>query len=345
MNILQAVIEILGFYHPAVWWVSRRIRIERENCCDDVAVRIVGDKVHYARTLTLLEEARGAQSRLAVAAGGGSLFERVSRLVSGDCGDVRRPGRAPAVIAIVVLAGMIVPATVALSSKAGASPDAGVEGADDSKYVGTLANGVTVELVGICEYPSEGKQWWRPDGAVLHEAPVPVPEGPLRMPLKNPLEFAFKVTSPNMGSLSITGGVEIPGKRAAMLMPIRSRSIKQDEGIRFLAGGVKESADAVDLRVGIAVGDFDRTLVCDVNEVTNGKGRLGDILFSVQKERGGRVNITLSGGLGINDFMFVPVDSRGQVHLSDRGTLSYAGSEIDQIVFSFTGFDVGDIRE
>ncbi len=37
--------------------------------------------------------------------------------------------------------------------------------------IATLANGVTVELVGICEHPSEGKQWWRPDGAVLDDAP------------------------------------------------------------------------------------------------------------------------------------------------------------------------------
>ena len=39
VNVLQMLAETLFFYHPAVWWVSRRIRIERELCCDDIAVR------------------------------------------------------------------------------------------------------------------------------------------------------------------------------------------------------------------------------------------------------------------------------------------------------------------
>lgn len=35
VNLLQTVIETLLFYHPAVWWVSRQVRLEREHCCDD----------------------------------------------------------------------------------------------------------------------------------------------------------------------------------------------------------------------------------------------------------------------------------------------------------------------
>ena len=34
-----------------------------------------------------------------------------------------------------------------------------------------LANGATVELLGVCEYPSEGQRWWRPDGSALEPAP------------------------------------------------------------------------------------------------------------------------------------------------------------------------------
>ena len=60
VNLFQVGAEALLFYHPAVWWVSRRIRIERENCCDDEAIRACGDAVGYARALTLLEERRSA---------------------------------------------------------------------------------------------------------------------------------------------------------------------------------------------------------------------------------------------------------------------------------------------
>lgn len=40
---------------------------------------------------------------------------------------------------------------------------------DSSEFKATLPNGVTVELVGVCEHPSEDKQWWRPDGSLLKE--------------------------------------------------------------------------------------------------------------------------------------------------------------------------------
>ncbi|HEX9501935.1 MAG TPA: M56 family metallopeptidase [Thermoanaerobaculia bacterium] len=80
VNLLQSVIETLLFYHPAVWWISGRIRTEREHCCDDLAVAVFGDPVQYARALTRFEELRlDAQS--VVAANGGSLIERIHRLV------------------------------------------------------------------------------------------------------------------------------------------------------------------------------------------------------------------------------------------------------------------------
>jgi len=81
VNVLQSVVEILFFYHPAVWWLSNRIRLERENCCDDVAVSVCGNPLLYARALTELEELRSSASP-AVAVNGGSLRERVTRLVS-----------------------------------------------------------------------------------------------------------------------------------------------------------------------------------------------------------------------------------------------------------------------
>lgn len=81
VNVLQSVVEILFFYHPAVWWLSNRIRLERENCCDDVAVAVCGNPLLYARALTELEELRSSPSS-AVAISGGSLRERVTRLVS-----------------------------------------------------------------------------------------------------------------------------------------------------------------------------------------------------------------------------------------------------------------------
>lgn len=87
-NLLQSAIESLLFYHPAMWWVAKRIRAERENCCDDLAIAACGDRVMYARALTALEEMRGAYPQFAMAATGGPLVSRVRRLLGKD--DPRR---------------------------------------------------------------------------------------------------------------------------------------------------------------------------------------------------------------------------------------------------------------
>jgi bla regulator protein blaR1 len=81
VNLFQCVIETLLFYHPAVWWVSRRLREERELCCDDLAVEVQGDPVSYARALCDLEALRDRTGDLTLAASGGSLVARIARLL------------------------------------------------------------------------------------------------------------------------------------------------------------------------------------------------------------------------------------------------------------------------
>src|ERR1035438_8577644 len=87
-NLLQSAIEALMFYHPAMWWIAKRIRAERENCCDDLAIVACGDRVVYARALTALEELRSGYPQFAMAATGGPLLTRVRRLLGKD--DPRR---------------------------------------------------------------------------------------------------------------------------------------------------------------------------------------------------------------------------------------------------------------
>lgn len=115
-NILQTVVEILGFYHPAVWWISSRIRIERENCCDDLAVHVCGNSLQYARALTSLEEMRHSRSDLALAASGGSLMARIARLLGRPVVDDRRFAWLPGLIALLLVIGVIIPAAIVLAS-------------------------------------------------------------------------------------------------------------------------------------------------------------------------------------------------------------------------------------
>ena len=92
VNLVQTAIETLLFYHPAVWWLGNRIRDERENCCDDIAVAVCGSTFIYASALANLEESRAAGVRMAMAASNGSLLNRIRRLTRNP---QHRPASAP----------------------------------------------------------------------------------------------------------------------------------------------------------------------------------------------------------------------------------------------------------
>jgi len=110
VNIVQMLIETLFFYHPAVWWISGRIRQERELCCDDIAVRSCGDAVGYARALTALERMRvmphgNEAPSLALGAGDAPLMYRIQRLLGAApqyAEPERGPSRLPGIVAILL---------------------------------------------------------------------------------------------------------------------------------------------------------------------------------------------------------------------------------------------------
>ncbi len=71
INLLQRIAETLFFYHPAVWWLSNRLRNERELCCDELAVRATGERLTYVSALEKASRIKliGKQPGLAVGLG------------------------------------------------------------------------------------------------------------------------------------------------------------------------------------------------------------------------------------------------------------------------------------
>lgn len=76
INLCQRIVEAVLFFHPAVWYVSRRIRIERENCCDDCVIAAGWQRVAYVDALLRMAELsvwqRGLTINLATVAATGS---------------------------------------------------------------------------------------------------------------------------------------------------------------------------------------------------------------------------------------------------------------------------------
>lgn len=204
VNLVQTVVETLFFYHPAVWWMSRVIRVEREHCCDDIAVDTSGNAVSYARALTALEALRvmplGAASP-AMSALGGSLSERVRRLVVAPA--TRCSSRWVAGASVVTLmsgvavaaplAALVLPERHAVPAEAPATPVPASAPALEMN-VGPLAQGV-VNAVVPQVMSALSAQGLVPQGLLAQAAPVPVP-----VPVPRPVIAGNPNPNPNPDS-------------------------------------------------------------------------------------------------------------------------------------------------
>jgi len=81
VNFIQNLIEMVLFFHPAVWWISKKIRTERENIADDLAASMLGEPRRLALALQELEYIQFTTPQLAQSAHGGNLMLRIKRLV------------------------------------------------------------------------------------------------------------------------------------------------------------------------------------------------------------------------------------------------------------------------
>ena len=82
VNIFQNFVEILFFFHPVTWFISGKVRDERENCCDDFAIEICGDSLVLAKALTQVASFQ-QQPLLAMAFGAKrqTFMDRIKRII------------------------------------------------------------------------------------------------------------------------------------------------------------------------------------------------------------------------------------------------------------------------
>jgi beta-lactamase regulating signal transducer with metallopeptidase domain/multidrug resistance efflux pump len=146
VNLLQSAVETLLFYHPAVWWVSKLVRTEREHCCDDAAINVC-DRLVYVTALSDL--AAIGTPCVVMGASSGSLLRRVQRILGSTPGeDQAGAGWLPAFV-LILLAGAFGPAALTSAPAAiqGESP-AGVQAGVAGGVVGGRQEGITGGIAG-----------------------------------------------------------------------------------------------------------------------------------------------------------------------------------------------------
>ncbi|MBC8357137.1 MAG: redoxin domain-containing protein [Planctomycetes bacterium] len=119
MNLLQRVVEAVIFFHPAVWYISRRIDVERENASDDIVLAAGWERVHYADALvrmaelsSLLRRGEPTPQAAALAASGGNQSDfkrRVIRLLDREPSNVRLTRAGWTTFLVVLVAAVITP--------------------------------------------------------------------------------------------------------------------------------------------------------------------------------------------------------------------------------------------
>lgn len=108
-NLLQLALRACAGWHPAIWWLDRRLQAERENACDEMTVSLTGSAKAYAACLVKLADVTVARRELVPSLGAlssTSVVHRVRRIVSNRCGLSPVLSRNAAAVAVILLVGM-----------------------------------------------------------------------------------------------------------------------------------------------------------------------------------------------------------------------------------------------
>ncbi|MCP4609201.1 MAG: hypothetical protein GY845_10860 [Planctomycetes bacterium] len=201
-----------------------------------------------------------------------------------------------------------------------------------SPFRSTLPNGVTVELIGICEHPSEGKQWWRPDGSKLEQRPFEKLYS--RVYTKREYyELALKIENPQNRKLSIIG-------KDGHVFNVHSGKIW---GGYVLSEGKK----ILNQSIGIAHDPWETIVEANPKHMQ----LIGDFVFGVAFESdvegiGTAVGVTVTHTIGKEkvDYRVIAVDWKNNIHTSLGH--SRAGSDSwMQTTVHFKDLQIDEIKE
>jgi cytohesin len=123
VNSLQVVAQTMFWFHPFVWWANRKIRAEREKCCDEMTIaRLNARPEEYGEAIIETLAAKYDQARpvpsLAVAGQIKNIEERIKTMLRPGKKFYKRPTLAVAIVALVI-ALLTVPTALVLTARAG----------------------------------------------------------------------------------------------------------------------------------------------------------------------------------------------------------------------------------
>ena len=300
---VMAVLQILHWFNPMVWFAFYRIRADRELACDGLAMSTMNTDQpnRYGRTIVSLLERFSRHSRLPSMAGILEDKSQIKRRINSIARFKKSSYKwSPLAILLLVMIGCVT------------LPDAKKKIVTDNKAI--LPNGVTVELVGICEHPSEGKQWWKPDGNLIKQAPYEKGEGkPIECQNKqmNHLrEFAIKFTGRD--PLYTNLRYKVPG--ATRTSSTGGVNLKNTGVVKTLACELSRFLNTCQVNIGVAKGQWQIVSTQKAEFTSNVKDNLknGFVTWNISEENA-KVAVIVAHNMAEYDCKVVAEDKNGKI--------------------------------
>jgi len=163
INLAQTLLQIVYFYNPFVWLTNVIVRRIREQAVDEMVLVALGAEAKsYSNTLIDIAEmafwkANFSLRLIGVVESKKALHRRIKHMLTRPIPKSAKLGVAGA-FAVIIVGALLLPMAGAATKEQ-----------EKMQFMAALPNSVTVELIGVCEHPSEGKQWWRPDGVEIEK--------------------------------------------------------------------------------------------------------------------------------------------------------------------------------
>ncbi len=292
------------FFHPLMWWANRKIRQEREKCCDEVAIAALRSqpKLYGTAIVGALVAEHRATPSLAVAGPARNVEERIKTIMTPNRKFHKRPTRLAALTALV-LAALTVPTALTLTARAIAEKAEKAEKVDRPapvadlpvrhKLVATFSNGATAELLAISKLHQKDQQWWAPDGSPLKAGPYGGMKDALPM-------YAYEMVLRFKGPANSDDRWSAGGSTSTNRGRPKDVAGKQIDDLRVYGLGFSDNANApkrANVRYGAAMGKWKTKATFRPHEQEHHVEALAggwEVAFSSPYEQGGTTNINVA---------------------------------------------------
>jgi beta-lactamase regulating signal transducer with metallopeptidase domain/nitrous oxidase accessory protein NosD len=333
VNFAQTFLQIIYFYNPFVWLANAVVRRLREQAVDEtVLVTLGAEAKSYSNTLIDIAETAFFKTNfglrlIGVAESKKSLHRRIRHMLSRPIPKSAKIG-VLGVLTIITLAAVLLPMAAAAKDNPKEQP----------QFTARLSDQVSVELVGVCDWPEKGKRCWRPDGSKLTPE-IYASKWNVR-PKIGDYGFMFKVSGPhdlNFSCNKIDGTTSMEG--SCQVVDAKGNELERFETV---ISDMKEGQSSTTIRLGIAAGPWTTISTHDGSGIKAGKK--GVVLWSHAFETNDGTHITTSVEWRKDRAeRVVAIYKKDKLYTTEHDAI--ATGKVHQITATFKNLKLNQIRE